>query len=179
MKKGKKKMIEGIVIRDIKKFVDERGFFSELLREDWKELLFEDKIVQFNLSFSYPDIVRAWHRHLKGQIDYFICISGAIKVCAYDDITDSKTFGELDEIILSEEDLKVARIPGILWHGYKAVGTKPIKMLYGVNKLYNYKEPDEERRLWNDKTIIPKSINGKKNDPRVGNVWDWYYSPNK
>lgn len=172
-------MIEGIIIRDIRKFVDERGFFSEILRDDWRDLLIEDKIVQFNLSFSYPDIVRAWHRHLKGQIDYFICISGAIKVCAYDDRENSETFGEIDEIILSEEDLKMARIPGILWHGYKAIGTKTIKMLYGVNKLYNYKEPDEERRPWNDKTIIPKSINGKINDPRVGTTWDWYYSPNK
>ncbi len=172
-------MIDGIVIKDVKKFVDERGFFSELLRDDWKDLLSDDKLVQFNLSFSYPDIVRAWHRHLKGQVDYFICISGAIKVCAYDDRKNSETSGEIDEIILSEEDLKVARIPGILWHGYKVLGAKPIKMLYGVNKLYNYKDPDEERRAWNDELIIPKSINGKANDPRVGKPWDWYYLPNK
>ncbi|MFX1350558.1 MAG: dTDP-4-dehydrorhamnose 3,5-epimerase family protein, partial [Promethearchaeota archaeon] len=148
-------MIGGIVIKDIKKFVDERGFFSELLRDDWKDLLSDDELVQFNLSYSYPDIVRAWHRHLKGQIDYFICITGAIKVCAYDDRENSDTFGEVDEIILSEENLRVARIPGILWHGYKAIGTKPIKMLYGVNHLYNYSDPDEERRDWNDKAIIP------------------------
>jgi dTDP-4-dehydrorhamnose 3,5-epimerase len=173
------KLIDGIIIRDLKKFVDERGYFSELLREDWNNLLIDDKIVQFNLSFSYPGVVRAWHRHLKGQTDYFICITGAIKVCAYDDREGSKSYGEINEIILSEDGLKVARIPGILWHGYKAIGTKPIKMLYGVNKLYNYNAPDEERRDWNDKSIIPKSINGKPNDPRVGKPWDWYYSPNK
>lgn len=172
-------MIEGVIIRNIKKFLDERGFFSELLREDWKELLIDDKIIQFNLSVSYPEIVRAWHRHLRGQIDYFICVSGAVKVCAYDDRGNSETFGELDEIILSEEDLKILRVPGNLWHGYKAIGTKPVKVLYGVNKLYNYKDPDEERRNWNDNSIIPKTINGKVNDPRVGKPWDWYYSPNK
>jgi dTDP-4-dehydrorhamnose 3,5-epimerase len=159
--------------------VDERGFFSELFRDDWKDLLLTDNIIQFNLSYSYPNIVRAWHRHLKGQVDYFICVVGAIIVCAYDDREDSPTFGELDEIILSEESLKVVRIPGILWHGYKAIGVKPIKMLYGVNKLYDYQNPDEERRDWDDNNIIPKSINGKTNDPRVGKVWDWYYSPNK
>lgn len=172
-------MIEGVIIKDLKKFVDERGFFSEILRDDWKDLLRDDKILQFNLSYSYPDIVRAWHRHLCGQIDYFICISGAIKVCAYDDREDSETNGELDEIILSEESLKIVRIPGILWHGYKAIGIKPIKLLYGVNNLYEYNNPDEERRSWNDPTIIPKSINGNREDPRVGKVWDWYYSPNK
>ncbi|MFW9972489.1 MAG: dTDP-4-dehydrorhamnose 3,5-epimerase family protein [Candidatus Odinarchaeota archaeon] len=172
-------MIDGIIIRDIKKFLDERGFFSELLREDWKDLLSNDKVIQFNLSVSYPEIVRAWHRHLKGQIDYFICISGAIKVCAYDDRGDSKTFGELDEIILNEEDLKVARIPGILWHGYKVIGDKSVKILYGVTNLYKYNDPDEERRDWNDQSIIPKTINGKTSDLRVGKPWDWYYSPNK
>ena len=172
-------MIEGIVIKEIKKFTDERGFFSEILRLDWKELVYDDQIVQYNLSYSFPGVVRAWHRHLQGQVDYFICITGSIKVCAFDDRKDSKTYGELDEIVLSEENFKVARIPGFLWHGYKALGTKPIKMIYGVNMLYNYKKPDEERRPWNDLSLIPKSINGNSNDCRVGKAWDWYHSPNK
>jgi dTDP-4-dehydrorhamnose 3,5-epimerase len=179
LEKRVKNLIEGVIIKEIKRFFDERGFFSEILRDDWKDLLGNDKILQFNLSYSYPDVVRAWHRHLRGQVDYFICITGAIKVCAYDDRKDSKTYGELDEIVLSGESLKIARIPGILWHGYKALGSKPIKMLYGVNSLYDYNNPDEERRSWKDPTIIPKSINGNTKDPRVGIVWDWNYSPNK
>jgi dTDP-4-dehydrorhamnose 3,5-epimerase len=172
-------LIEGIIVKEIKKLVDERGFFSELLRKDWDIFIQNEEIVQINLSYSYPNIIRAWHRHLKGQIDFFICITGAIKVCAYDDREDSKTFGELDEIVISEEALKVVRIPGILWHGYKALGVKPIKMLYGVNKLYNYKDPDEERRAWNDPSVIPRAINGNLKDSRVGKPWDWDYSPNK
>lgn len=173
------KMIEGIVVRDLIKHVDERGFFTELLRNDWKDLIKEDSIVQINLSYSYPDIVRAWHRHLRGQVDFFMCIEGAIKVCAYDDREGSKSYGELDEIVLSSERLRLLRVPGILWHGYKALGTKPIKLIYAVNRLYDYKDPDEERIPWNDPKIIPKSINGKKDDPRVEKPWDWYYSPNK
>lgn len=172
-------MIKGIEIKDLIKHIDERGFFTEILREDWNELLGEDSIVQFNLSYSYPGIVRAWHRHLRGQVDYFICIDGSIKVCAYDDREDSETYGELDEIVLSSERLRVVRIPGILWHGYKAIGPKSIKFLYGVNRLYDYKNPDEERRSWNDSTIIPKSINGRTDDPRVGKPWDWNYPPHK
>lgn len=172
-------MIEGVIVKDLIKHVDERGFFTEILREDWNELLGEDSIVQFNLSYSYLDIIRAWHRHLRGQVDYFICIEGSIKICAYDDREDSKTYGELDEIVLSNERLRVARIPGILWHGYKAIGPKSIKFLYGVNRLYDYENPDEERRSWNDPTIIPKSINGRTDDPRVGKPWNWNYPPHK
>ncbi len=172
-------MIDGFRINDITKHIDERGFFSELMRSDWKQLIYPDPLTQINLSYSYPDIVRAWHRHLRGQVDYFVCIDGAIKVCAYDDREDSETFGELDEVVLNSERLQALRVPGFLWHGYKAIGTKPIKMIYGVNRLYEYKNPDEERRPWNDKNIIPKSINGKTNDPRIGKPWDWYYTPNK
>ena len=170
-------MIEGIEIKYLLKHVDERGFFAQLMREDWKELLLDDKIIQFNLSYSYPGIVRAWHRHIRGQVDYFICIEGSVKICAYDDRENSKTYRELDEIILSSERLGVTRIPGILWHGYKAIGTKPTKLLYGVNRLYDYTNPDEERRNWNDPTIIPQSINGRTDDPRVGKPWDWNYLP--
>jgi dTDP-4-dehydrorhamnose 3,5-epimerase len=172
-------LIPNLEIHDIIKNIDERGFFTELFREDWHTLLKDDKIVQFNLSHSYPNIVRAWHRHNLGQVDYFTCIDGAVKVCAYDDRPHSSTFGEIDEIILSRERLALVKIPGILWHGYKVVSEKPATVLYGVNKLYDYKNPDEERRPWNDEKIIPLSINGKTNDLRVGKSWDWYYSPNK
>lgn len=172
-------MIEGIFVKDLVKNVDERGFLSELLRLDWKDLLGEDKIIQLNLSYSYPNIVRAWHRHLKGQVDYFMCIEGAIKLCAYDDREGSRTIGELDEIILSEERLRIVRISGILWHGYQSIGVKPIKLVYGVNQLYDYNVPDEERRPWDDPAIVPKSINGKKDDPRARKSWDWYAKPNK
>jgi len=172
-------MIDGIQIKDLIKNVDERGFLCELVREDWRDLLKDDKIAQFNLSSSYPNIVRAWHRHLRGQIDYFICIEGAVKICAYDDREGSETYGEIDEIVLSSERLRVVRIPGILWHGYKAIGTQPIKLLYGVNTLYDPKNPDEERRPWNDPTIIPTTINGRRDDPRVGKPWDWNYPPHK
>jgi dTDP-4-dehydrorhamnose 3,5-epimerase len=172
-------LIENLEIREINKNVDERGFFTELFREDWKDLLKSDKIVQFNLSYSYPGIIRAWHRHQKGQFDCFTCIDGAVKVCAYDDRPDSTTFGEIDDIILSRERLMLVKVPGILWHGYKVVSDKPATVLYGVNKLYEYQNPDEERRPWDDKKVVPLSINGKKNDPRVGKPWDWNYLPYK
>ena len=172
-------MIEGIDVKELIKNIDERGFFTELVRDDWKDYLKGDKITQLNLSYSYPGIVRAWHRHLRGQNDYFMCVDGAVKVCAYDDRSDSKTYGEIDEIVLSSERLRIVRIPGILWHGYQTIGPYPVKILYSVNLLYEYNNPDEERRSWDDQKIIPKSINGKINDPRIGKPWNWYYSPNK
>jgi len=52
-------------------------------------------------------------------------------------------------------------------------------LIYFVNRLYDYKNPDEHRVAWNDPCIVPTEINGKTNEPRVGKPWDWFRSPNK
>jgi dTDP-4-dehydrorhamnose 3,5-epimerase len=167
-------MLDGIKIKPINRMVDERGFFCEVMRTDWKDLFGDDKVVQANHSFTYPDVIRAWHRHLRGQVDYFLVLKGSIKICAYDDKTQ-----ELNEVVLSGSDLQVVRMPGQYWHGFKAVGNEPALLLYFTTNLYNPDDPDEERRAWDDPTIIPKIINGKKTDPRVGTVWDWNSPPHK
>jgi dTDP-4-dehydrorhamnose 3,5-epimerase len=166
-------MLPGIMIKPLKRNVDERGFFSELIRLDWKDILGEDGIVQANLSITYPGIIRAWHKHERGQVDYFIVLKGALKICAFDDNTK-----ELDEIISTGENLQVVRIPGKYWHGFKVIGYEPAMLIYFVNKLYDYNNPDEIRRPWND-LIIPESINGNVDDHRVGKPWDWMWLPHK
>jgi dTDP-4-dehydrorhamnose 3,5-epimerase len=167
-------MIDGITIKPIKRLPDERGFFAEIMRKDWKELFGNDTIAQANLSQTFPGIIRAWHKHVKGQTDYFIALKGTIKICAYDEETE-----ELNEIILSGQNLQAVRIPGHYWHGFKNIGNKPALLLYFTTRLYDYDSPDEERRPWNDPALIPKSINGKKQDPRVEKPWDWNRPPHK
>jgi dTDP-4-dehydrorhamnose 3,5-epimerase len=167
-------MLNGIIIKPIKRLPDERGFFTEIMRKDWKDLFGNDSIEQANLSLTFPGTIRAWHRHLKGQTDYFIALKGAIKICAFDEETE-----ELNEIISSDQNLQAVRIPGYYWHGFKALGNERAILLYFTTRLYDYDKPDEERRPWNDPTLVPKSINGKKDDPRAGKPWDWNYPPHK
>jgi len=167
-------VLKGIRVKTIDRFIDERGFFTEVMRKDWTDLFAEDVIVQVNHSFTYPNIVRAWHRHLRGQIDYFLTLKGMIKIGVYNDES-----GELDEIVSSELDLQMVRVPGFYWHGFKAVGNEPVVLVYFTTHLYDSSNPDEERRAWNDPTIIPKLVNGKTDDPRVGKPWDWNFLPNK
>lgn len=167
-------MLKGVLIKRLKRLSDERGFFTELIRLDWKSILNGDKFVQANFSASYPSIIRGWHRHLRGQTDYFIVVKGALKLCIYDEET-----GELKEIISTGHDMQIVRIPGHYWHGFKVLGNETAWLLYFTTKLYDYNNPDEERRPWNDPTIIPKSINGRKDDPRIGKPWNWNYPPHK
>lgn len=161
-------MLLGVKIFDIKKNTDERGFFAELYRLDWVNPIESgnilDNIVQINLSMSNPGVIRAWHRHSRGQVDYIFVIEGTLRVCAYDGRENSPTKGELDEIVLDSEKPQIVRIPGFYWHGTKCIGNRPSKTLYFVTKLYDYNKPDEERIPWNDTSII---------DPETGRQYDW------
>lgn len=179
MSEIKEYFLDGVKVYDLKVLPDERGFFAEALREDWKEFLGNEWIVQANISYSYPGVVRAWHRHSRGQIDYFLVLKGAMKICAYDDRKESPTRGHLVELIGSEDKLQLIRIPGKYWHGTRTLGPEPSLTSYFVTRLYDYKNPDEERRPWNDPTIIPTFINGRKDDLRVGKPWDWFYPPHR
>jgi len=158
-------LLDGVRIFELKKNLDERGFFAEIMRDDWKEILNGEKIVQANLSFSYPGMIRAWHRHLKGQTDYFVVLEGAMKICAYDDKT-----GGLDQIITDGHKLQIVKIPGHYWHGTKTIGDKSSSTVYFTTRLYDYKNPDEERRPWNDSAII---------DPATKKPFDWNKPPHK
>lgn len=52
-------MLKGIRFKSITRFSDERGFFTEVMRKDWKELFAEDIVTQANHSLTYPNITRA------------------------------------------------------------------------------------------------------------------------
>jgi len=166
--------LKGVKTYEINILPDERGFFSEALRTDWKEFLEDEQVKQINLSYSYPNVVRAWHKHTRGQIDHFLVIQGAMKICAYNDET-----GEMAEVIASAKKPTVVRMPGKYLHGTKTVSNEPSLLVYFVNRLYDYKNPDEIRVAWDDQTIVPTAINGKKDDPRVGKPWDWFKPPHK
>jgi len=163
-------LLPGNKVFDIKKVPDERGFFAEIMRSDWQEFLGGDQIVQTNLSYSYPGMIRAWHRHARGQDDYFIVLKGSMKICAYDDDPNSTTSGQLDEIVASSERLQVVRVNGKYWHGTKTVSSEPSLTVYAVSRLYDSKNPDEERRPWNDPKII---------DPKTKEAFDWNKPPHK
>ncbi|MGB8779851.1 MAG: dTDP-4-dehydrorhamnose 3,5-epimerase family protein [Candidatus Bathyarchaeia archaeon] len=166
--------LKGVKTSEINILPDERGFFAEALRQDWKEMFEDEWVTQVNVSSSYPNIVRAWHKHVRGQVDYFLVLKGAMKICAYEEET-----GKLAEVITSGEKPTIVRIPGKYLHGTKTVSNEPSLTVYFVTRLYDYKNPDEIRRAWNDQKIVPTEINGKKDDPRVGKPWDWFSPPHK
>lgn len=165
--------LEGFATYELKVMPDERGLFAEVLRHDWQGLT-GDRIEQVSLSHSYAGVVRAWHRHTRGQVDYITVLKGALKICAYDDVTR-----KLVEVVCNSNKAAVVRIPGQFWHGTKCVSNESAIAIYCMTRLYDYKDPDEERRPWNDPAIVPVEINGNIKDPRVNQPFDWFHPPYK
>lgn len=95
---------------------------------------------QVNFSVQYPGVVKAWHRHSK-QTDFWICLTGHIKVGVHDQ--DS---GNAWAIVIGEKRPGVVVIPPPLWHGAATVGNTQAGLLYYVTHAYNPAAPDEERR---------------------------------
>lgn len=162
--------LDGIKLINIEKFIDERGSFSEVIRKDWSLIFKEDWIKQANLSYSYPGIIRAWHRHSRGQIDYFSILKGSVKIVAYYEDKKLQEGTKLVEIVTSAQKLQLVCIPGFYWHGTKTLRNESSLTLYFVNNLYDYDNPDEERSPWNDPSI---------KDPKTGLSYDWNHPPHK
>jgi dTDP-4-dehydrorhamnose 3,5-epimerase-like enzyme len=53
---------------------------------------------------------------------------------------------------------------------FKNIGVDASYVIYFVNRLYDYLNPDEVRRPWNDSGII---------DPKTGDPYDWNKAPFK
>lgn len=142
-------MIDGVLTKQLRMIPDERGYLMEVLRCD--DELFV-KFGQVYATVAYPGVVKAWHRHEK-QYDCFAVLSGTAKIVVYDDREGSKTHGEVNEFFVGENNRMVVRIPPLVWHGFKCVGTRESLILNCPSEPFNYESPDEQRRPPHDGTI--------------------------
>ena len=136
-------MIEGIEIKDLVAHQDERGFFCELIRSS--DPFFKGQFGQLSHSLTKTGVFKAWHMHAK-QTDWICAIAGEIKLGLYDFRKESKTFGQLNEIIMGEERRMMVKIPPGIAHGYKIL-EGPAHIIYVMNREY---DPSDEIRIDHD-----------------------------
>ncbi len=134
-------MIDGVVTRQLKLVVDERGWLMEVFRNDWE--LFE-KFAQTYVTAAYPQVVKAWHMHKK-QTDNIACIKGMVKLVLWDGRKNSKTRGMVNEFVIGEKNPILVKIPPEVWHGFKNISEEVALVINMPTDLYNYKNPDEHR----------------------------------
>ena len=142
-------LIEGVVIKNLKPILDERGYLQECFRSDWP--MFK-KFGQVYITIAFPNVVKAWHMH-KIQTDNMVCIQGNGKLVLYDNREKSSTYKKINEIFFGEKNSILITIPPNIWHGFKAIGGKQIIVLNCPTELYNYDNPDEYRLPYNTEKI--------------------------
>ena len=142
-------MIDGVLIKPLKRHADERGFLMEMLRADDEE--FFERYQQSYISLNYPGVIRAWHNHLK-QKDIWVCVKGMIKAVMYDVREGSPTRGEVQEVFMGDHNMVMLKIPIGVYHGYKTVGVEPSLLINFPDQLY---DPSDEYRAPYDSAEIP------------------------
>jgi dTDP-4-dehydrorhamnose 3,5-epimerase len=139
---------EGLKILNDKSFADKRGYFREILKENYFS---KKNFVFWCISTSKKNVVRGLHtQRKKHQEKYVSVIKGKIFDVVVDLRKNSKTFGKKFSVVLSEKNSKSLFIPAGFAHGFCGLEKENI-VLYG---LTNYRSKKNEIGiLWNDKDL--------------------------
>jgi len=117
----KEKTIEGVVIVPLKTIKDERGKIMHMMRSD--ENHFEE-FGEIYFSWVNPQVVKGWHLHKKMSLNYAVPV-GSIKLVLYDAREGSSTKGQIQEIVMGEDDYKLVRVPPMVWNAFQGTGEYP------------------------------------------------------
>jgi dTDP-4-dehydrorhamnose 3,5-epimerase len=139
-------VVDGVQVIPLRRFEDERGWFSELMRSS----ALPKPVRQSNLVFSRRGVIRGLHYHKRGQDDLFACVSGMVRVVVLD-LESGETFSE----DIGDENPVAVYVPGRHGHGYEAL--TDCLFLYHVTEEYDAADPDEHGICWAD--------------PRVKHLW--------
>ena len=139
--------IHDVIVRNLSKFIDERGWLVELFRED--EIPAEFMPVMSYISVTLPGIARGPHEHV-GQADCFGFIGPSnFKVYLWDNRQNSPTY-KIRQIVYAGQDApRVVVIPPGVVHAYRNVGGKDGMVVNLPNRLYagkGKKDPVDEIR---------------------------------
>jgi len=134
-------LIEGVKIKKLNVFPDERGRLMEMLRSDDELFL---KFGQVYMTTAYPGVVKGWHYHKK-QTDNFVVVKGMMKVVLYDGREKSPTYKEINEFFMGEHNPILLQIPTYVYHGFKCISDTEAMCINMPTEVYNYNQPDEYR----------------------------------
>jgi len=143
--------IEGVEIKKLKRFADERGWLMELFRTDEVAEVYHP--VMTYVSMTRPGIARGPHEHID-QADYF-CFAGPsdFKVYLWDNRPESKTYRNKLTVVAGESEPMVVIVPKNVVHAYKNVGDIEGLVINCPNRLFKgegKKEPVDEVRHESD-----------------------------
>jgi dTDP-4-dehydrorhamnose 3,5-epimerase len=142
-------LIDGVTLKPLKVFCDDRGYLMEVLRADDP---FYRGFGQTTYTVTYPDTIKAFHWHRR-QDDLWFVAAGMAQVVLHDLRADSRTRSQTDVHYLGDQNRQLLVIPSGVAHGYRVLGAEPVLLVYHTTEPYNPSDPDEERLPFDDPTI--------------------------
>lgn len=143
--------IDGVVVREIRRHQDRRGWLSELFRQDQLDQEFHP--VMSYVSMTHPGIARGPHEHAD-QADLFCFIGpSTFRIYLWDNRLDSKTHRTHDRFEGGEDNPLMVLVPKGVVHAYKNVGDREGIVINCSNRLYGgagRNEPVDEIRYEDD-----------------------------
>ena len=133
--------IHDVVIRDLMKYQDQRGWLMELFRSD--EIAEEFLPTMSYISQTEPGVARGPHEH-KDQADLFAFVGPSMfRLYLWDAREQSPTFGHKMVFDAGEQKPQVVIIPAGVVHAYRNVGTIQGWVINLPNRLYAGKKRKE------------------------------------
>ena len=108
------------------------------------------------MTIAKPGYAKGWYYHKK-QTDNFVCVKGEMRVALYDTRENSKTYGKVQEFIISpDKNCLLISIPPGVYHGFESNIKEESIIINTPREHYNHKNPDEHRVPFNSKEILFK-----------------------
>jgi dTDP-4-dehydrorhamnose 3,5-epimerase len=133
-------MINDVIIRPLEKREDDRGWLTEIFRQD--EL-------DFNLAMAYvsltkPGVIRGPHEHV-AQSDCFVFLGpGDFRLHLWDRREASSTKGAKLELEVGAAHPTLVIVPPGVVHGYKCISETPALSINLPDKLYKGQDKQED-----------------------------------
>jgi len=143
--------IQDVVVRNLVKFIDDRGWLSELFRED--ELEREFFPVMGYVSMTAAGVARGPHEHAD-QADCFAFIGPSnFKIYLWDNRKSSPSYMTRQVVYAGQDSPRSLIIPKGVVHAYRNIGDSQGMVLNFPNRLYagpGKKSPVDEIRHESD-----------------------------
>lgn len=126
--------IHDVVVRPLKKHLDDRGWLSELFRRDDLEGVMTP--VMAYISMTLPGVVRGPHEHAE-QTDLFCFLGpGNFKLYLWDTRDASPTAGVRQTLYAGADAPLMVTVPPGVVHAYRNVSLEPAIVFNAPDRLY-------------------------------------------
>ena len=130
----KRGQIRDVVVCDVRKFLDERGWLAELFRHDHMDAEYFPTMSY--ISSTEPGVQRGPHEHVD-QADFFVFIGPSnFKMRMWDNRADSETYNHVMTLYAGADSPKSVLVPKGVVHAYRNVGSAAGIVINCPNRLY-------------------------------------------